>query len=108
MAVLIELFVLDIIAWSKGATGTYRVIISKDVSPERAECRVVPDFQNSPLSQIAEYLGLHLLRPAAGIAEVAVPEEIAGGNIAVPGDESTPLLDEMTATRLSRGNFGET
>ena len=61
MAVLLKLIGLDIIAWCKGAAGTNRVIIGKDLFPERAKCRIVPDLQDPPVSQVAEYLRLNLL-----------------------------------------------
>ena len=106
MTVLLEFFGLDIIAGGKGATGTYRVIIGACIFPERAECRVVPDIQDSPFYQVAEYLGLHLLCPAAGITEIAVPEEIAGRDVPFPGDESTPFFNEITAPLLRWGDLG--
>ena len=52
------------------------------------------------MGQIAEYLGLYRLIPAAGKAFVAMPQKVAGGDIAVPRYEGAALLDETALPLL--------
>src|SRR6266567_4531622 len=61
MAVLPEIFGLDIITGGQAAAGTVGVIIGEHVRAKRAEIRIIPGIQDSPLGQVAEHFRLHLL-----------------------------------------------
>src|ERR1035437_7749085 len=94
MAVLLEIIGLHIVAGGQAAAGAGRIIVGKHVLAKRCEFRIFPNVQDVLPGQIAEYFGLYRLVPAAGKTFVAMPQKVAGGDVAVPRYEGTPFLDK--------------
>jgi len=84
VAILLKMLSLDIVAERKAAVKAKGEIVMENVLPEGAVVLIIPYLDDIVLAQIAEYPRLDMLLPAACIAPVAVPEEIAGMNVPLP------------------------
>lgn len=60
--------------------------------PERAVLRVIPDLQNARFIQVAENIPVHILPAPGEVALEGMPEEVAGVNIAVPGNKNAAVI----------------
>ena len=84
IAILLEVSLTDIVAEREATVKTERECIPEHTLPERAGVRVIPDIDDIPFPQAAEHPGLYLLFDAPDITGIAMPEEVARVDIAVP------------------------
>ena len=73
VTVLLKILFLDIVAKRKTAIITEGKLITEDILPEGTELHAVPDIQDIPLTQIAEYPRFDMLLPATYITGIAMP-----------------------------------
>lgn len=73
IAVLFELFRIDIFAGDQVAIGTDRVFVSQDLVPKRKERLIVPNILNICSGQISEFLGGNIFFAPGEMANKTVP-----------------------------------
>src|SRR5450759_3733504 len=100
VAVLLEVAVRHVVAHREVAVVAEREVVRRHVSAERAPLVRVPGVEDPPVRDVAESPGLDPLDEPGQVALEAVPQEVAGVQIAVPRHEGRSIPVSYTNLTL--------